>query len=395
MRKKLQFIDFKILIPYIVLNIIGMIMIFSASSYNLDQLGKSPFSIALRQAAFFIISLLIILLIYKTKMRVYQTAVFQQIMVGITYVLLISTSILGLGSTIGGAQRWINIGGFTFQPSEFVIITTILYTAYILSRRQKTINTHFWKSILIPVIIVGSMILLIMIQPNVGGAAIISLLFLILLLASGIPAPYTFISFGGILLFTGLAWLIVMFKGGMLIPERFSHVYDRFAVVADPFADKHDNGFQLVNSYFAIYNGSWFGQGLGKSIQKKGFLPVAETDFIFSITIEELGLIMALIILGILFFMIIHILKVGIKSTSAFNSLVCIGVASAIMLQLFINLGGILSIIPMTGVPFPFLSYGGSNLITMSILVGLALNISAEERRISQQFFLPEYTPHK
>lgn len=381
MRKKLQFIDFKILIPYIVLNIIGIIMIFSASSYKLNQQGKSIFSIATKQGIFFVISLILIAVIYKTKLKVYQTDLFQKIMLGLTYILLVATSVLGLGKTISGAQRWISIGSFSFQPSEFVMISTILYCAFIFSKRQETINQDFFKSVMVPTAIVGGMILLVLIQPNVGGAAIIFFLFSVLILSSGIPAGYTFLSFGGLVVFIGLVWQIVMFNGGMLIPERFSHVYKRFSVMSNPFEDKLNNGFQLVNSYFAIYNGGWFGKGLGKSIQKKGFLPVAETDFIFSITMEELGLIASIIILMILFYLILRILSIGIRSTNAFNSLACIGISTAILLQSFVNLGGILSIMPMTGVPFPFMSYGGSNLMTLSILVGIALNISADEKR--------------
>ncbi|UUV99175.1 FtsW/RodA/SpoVE family cell cycle protein [Vagococcus luciliae] len=381
MRKKLQFIDFKILIPYIVLNIIGIIMIFSASSYKLNQQGKSIFSIATKQGIFFVISLILIAIIYKTKLKVYQTDLFQKIMLGLTYILLVATSVLGLGKTISGAQRWISIGSFSFQPSEFVMISTILYCAFIFSKRQETINQDFFKSVMVPTAIIGGMILLVLVQPNVGGAAIIFFLFAVLILSSGIPAGYTFLSFGGLVLFIGLVWQIVMFNGGMLIPERFSHVYKRFSVMSNPFEDKLNNGFQLVNSYFAIYNGGWFGKGLGKSIQKKGFLPVAETDFIFSITMEELGLIASIIILMILFYLILRILSIGIRSTNAFNSLACIGISTAILLQLFVNLGGILSIMPMTGVPFPFMSYGGSNLMTLSILVGIALNISADEKR--------------
>ena len=181
MRKKLQFIDFKILIPYIVLNIIGIIMIFSASSYKLNQQGKSIFSIATKQGIFFVISLILIAVIYKTKLKVYQTDLFQKIMLGLTYILLVATSVLGLGKTISGAQRWISIGSFSFQPSEFVMISTILYCAFIFSKRQETINQDFFKSVMVPTAIVGGMILLVLIQPNVGGAAIIFFLFSVLI----------------------------------------------------------------------------------------------------------------------------------------------------------------------------------------------------------------------
>lgn len=113
---------------------------------------------------------------------------------------------------------------------------------------------------------------------------------------------------------------------------------------------------------------------------KKGFLPVAETDFIFSVTIEELGLLRSFLILGLLLFLILRIFAIGIQASSSFNSLIAIGTGSAILIQVFVNLGGILGFIPMTGVPFPFMSYGGSNLLTLSILIGLVLNISADEK---------------
>ena len=381
MLHKFKFIDFKILIPYIILNITGIIMIFSASSYNLDQRGLSSISIASKQVLFLVISILLIILIYRTRLQLYQTAVFHKILIGASALILISTSVLGLGNTIGGAQRWINIGPISIQPSEFIMVTIILYASYIFSRRQEKINSHFKETVLAPSIIIGILILLVFTQPNVGGATILTLIYLIILMASGIPYLYMIGGFSITLVFSFIMTQLVLFKEGWFIPDRYHHVYDRFSVVKNPFEDQLDNGFQLVNSYFAIFNGGWFGLGLGKSIQKKGFLPVAETDFIFSVTMEELGLIRSFIILGILLFLILRIFAIGIKAQSPFNSLVCIGIGSAILIQVFINLGGILSIIPMTGVPFPFMSYGGSNLLTLSVMIGFVLNISADEKR--------------
>jgi cell division protein FtsW len=130
-----------------------------------------------------------------------------------------------------------------------------------------------------------------------------------------------------------------------------------------------------------MINGGWFGLGIGNSIQKKGYLSAAQTDFMFSIVIEELGLVMAIIILGILLFLILRIFRIGIKSKNTFNSMMCIGIAGMILIQAFINIGGITGIIPLTGVTFPFLSSGGSSLITLSVGIGFALNISADEKK--------------
>ncbi|MBO0437961.1 FtsW/RodA/SpoVE family cell cycle protein [Vagococcus fluvialis] len=381
MINKFKLIDFKILIPYIILNITGIIMIFSASSYNLDQKGMSSISIASKQLFFFVVSIIMITIIYRTNLKIYQTSFFNKMIIGASATILIATSVLGLGETIGGAQRWIDIGPIRIQPSEFIMVAIIIYSSYIFSIRQNRIGTHFKETVLAPSIIVGVLILLVFIQPNVGGAAILTMIFLVILLSSGIP--YLYMVVGGIItgFFAFIMTQLVMFKDGWLIPGKFAHVYDRFSVVKDPFSDQLGNGFQLVNSYYAIYNGGWLGLGLGQSIQKKGFLPVAETDFIFSVTIEELGLLRSFLILGLLLFLILRIIAIGIQASSSFNSLIAIGTGSAILIQVFVNLGGILGFIPMTGVPFPFMSYGGSNLLTLSILIGLVLNISADEKR--------------
>lgn len=147
---------------------------------------------------------------------------------------------------------------------------------------------------------------------------------------------------------------------------------------------------QLANSYYAISNGGWFGKGLGNSVQKKGFLPEAHTDFIFAITLEELGIIGGLAILGLLMFMIARIILVGVRSKKPFNSLMCIGIGTMLLIQVFINVGGITGIIPLTGITFPFLSQGGNSLLIISIAVVFVLNISADETRqkLENEYYL-------
>ncbi|AQP54703.1 hypothetical protein CBF34_04020 [Vagococcus penaei] len=381
MFKKLKFLDFKILIPYLILSIIGIVMVLSASSYNLDQLGKKTTATGLKQLFFLIVSLLVMIIIYKTKLSIFCSALFQKIIISFSFLLLLATTVLGLGTITGGAQRWISIGPISIQPSEFIMITIILYTAYIFSKREQFFHYNFKDTILGPTIIVASLILLVFTQPNVGGAAILTLIFLILLFASGIPYQYMLGGFGIMMLFNFIMTRLILFHNGVLLPQKYHYIFDRFSVVKNPFDYQFENGYQLVNSYFAIYNGGWFGRGLGQSIQKKGFLPVAETDFIFSIVTEELGILFAILILAVLLYLILRILAIGINAHSTFNSLVCIGISSAILIQVFVNLGGILGFIPLTGVPFPFMSYGGSNLLTLSIMIGLVLNISANEKK--------------
>ena len=149
----------------------------------------------------------------------------------------------------------------------------------------------------------------------------------------------------------------------------------------DPFGNATSSGLQLTHSYYAMSNGGWLGLGLGNSIEKKGYLPEAHTDFAFSIVIEELGFVGASLILAILFFLIVRIIVVGVRARSPFNSMMALGIAGMLLIQTFINIGGISGLIPATGVTFPFLSQGGSSLLIISIGIGFVLNIDATEKR--------------
>ena len=153
--------------------------------------------------------------------------------------------------------------------------------------------------------------------------------------------------------------------------------------------DERNLGHQLANSYYAISNGGWFGKGLGIVFRKR-LLPEAHTDFIFAITLEELGIIGGLAILGLLMFMIARIILVGVRSKKPFNSLMCIGIGTMLLIQVFINVGGITGIIPLTGITFPFLSQGGNSLLIISIAVAFVLNISADETRqkLEKEYYL-------
>lgn len=378
---KRLYLDYSILVPYLILSIMGIIMVYSASSAKLAQLGKNPGTDAIKQAAFFVIGIIGIVFIYKMKTKVFQNKNFIMIAIAVISLMLILTKFTHLGQSGGGADGWLSIGGITLQPAEFLKIVIIWYLAYILSRRQNMINQNFKEAALKPLILIGGLIFLVVIQPDNGGAVILAMIASIMVLASGVNYFYTVLAMGTGIVGSFLAIQGIAMTGGLLFPGRFKYVYNRFRTFSNPFIDPLGDGHQMVNSYYAMSNGGWFGLGIGNSIQKKGFLPEAQTDFMFSIVIEELGLIVAIVILGILLFLILRILIIGIKSKNTFNSMMCIGIGGMILIQTFINIGGITGIIPLTGVTFPFLSQGGSSLITLSIGVGFALNISADEKK--------------
>lgn len=391
MFKKWKYVDYKILIPYLILSLFGIIMIYSASSYNLIAEGLSPGLKAIRQFEIFIICLIIIFFMVSLKTSVLRKKRLIQIatIIGIILLFLVLKSPLSVNR--GGAQRWINLGFTEIQPSEFMNILVIWYLSYVLSRRQKNVLEQPKQAFKGPAYLVTFIMTLIAIQPNLGGATILFLLTLIMFLASGISSRFTYIALSGATIFSILTIMIIDKFGKFLIPEKYQYVLTRFEVFRNPFISEFDKGHQLINSYYAIYNGGWFGVGLGNSPQKKGFLPVPDTDFIFSIVIEELGLVVGLMIIALLGYLILHILYVGIHAKEAFNSLMCIGIATLLLLQTSISLGGISGLIPMTGITFPFISYGGSSLLMLSITIGFALNISADEKIAQERALKVQY----
>lgn len=377
--QKRHFIDYSILIPYLILCGVGLMFVYSSTSYMLIINEQNPASLVLNQAIFWAMSLVIISLMYKMKTDVLKS---QRLIVFFTLAIFLLLIIVRfVGTEVNGARGWIRIGPFSMQPAEYLKIMVIWYLAYILSKRQSTIQQNFWADMKRPLGLVFVMIFLVAFQPDMGNAAIITLLAVILLLASGVNWFYSVIAGASGIVGSTLAIMLISRLGSLLIPKRFQYIVSRFESFQNPFKFELGQGHQLANGYYAMYNGGWFGRGLGNSIQKKGFLSEAHTDFIFSIVMEEVGLIGALIILGLLIFMICRIFLVGIRSKKTFNSLICIGIGSLFLLQVFINLGGLLGLIPLTGITFPFLSQGGNSLLILSVGVAFALNISADEKR--------------
>lgn len=388
--KKRFYLDYSILIPYIVMCLIGIVMVYSASSYQLLINKENPAKYAINQSIFFVAGLLIITIIYKMKTRLFAHKNFVNVGMAFIGTLLVLTRYTPLGMTVNGARGWMSVPGIgQIQPAEFLKVMIIWYLASVLAARQTSIakvKKGQWREIFLrPLLIVGVMIGLVLLQPDTGGAAILTLIAAVVVFASGINYMYTLIIGGGVTVISYLVIHIIVWSGGSIFPKSYQYVYNRFKVFANPFIDAQDSGHQMVNSYYALYNGGLFGRGLGNSIQKKGFLPEAHTDFMFSIVMEELGLIVSLIILGLLLFLILRIILVGVRSKSPFNSMMCIGIGGMFLIQTFINIGGISGIIPLTGVTFPFISQGGSSLLMLSIAIGMVLNISADEKRKKEQ----------
>ncbi|TWS94203.1 cell division peptidoglycan polymerase FtsW [Streptococcus sp. sy018] len=391
---KKHLLNYSILIPYLILSIIGLIVVYSTTSATLIQYGLNPFKSVINQGVFWIISLLAITFIYKLKLNFLKNSRV------LSLVMLIEMGLLLIArfftKQVNGAHGWIVLGPISFQPAEYLKIIMIWFLAFTFAKRQKLIERYDYQALtkrrwwprqlsdlkdwrfysLVMILLVAS-------QPDLGNATIIVLTSIVMFSISGIGYRW-FSALLSVIVATSTLFLGLISLVGVETISKvpvFGYVAKRFSAFFNPFKDLTNSGHQLANSYYAMSNGGWFGLGLGNSIEKKGYLPEAQTDFVFSIVIEELGLIGAGLILAIVFFLILRILLVGMKSNNAFNAMISLGVGSMLLMQVFINIGGISGLIPSTGVTFPFLSQGGNSVLVLSVAIGFVLNIDASEKR--------------
>lgn len=391
---KRHLLNYSILLPYLILSVLGLIVVYSTTSTTLIQYGLNPFRSVINQGAFWIVSLIAILFIYKLKLNFLKNSRVLTMVMLIEIILLLIARFFT--KEVNGAHGWIVLGPISFQPAEYLKVIIVWFLAFTFARRQELIQTYDyqaltkrkwyprkWSDLKDWRVYALVMILLVAAQPDLGNAAIIVLTALIMYSLSGIGYRW----FSAILATTislSALFLGIIAAVGVETMEKvpvFGYVAKRFSAFFNPFKDLGDSGHQLANSYYAMSNGGWFGRGLGNSIEKKGYLPEATTDFVFSIVIEELGLIGAALILALLFFLILRIMNVGIKAKDPFNSMIALGLGSMILMQVFVNIGGISGLIPSTGVTFPFLSQGGNSLLVLSVAIGFVLNIDANEKR--------------
>lgn len=385
MREKLKYLDYSIFLPYLVLCLLGIIMIYSASSDILLVNGFKPSFYMQRQILYFILAFFGFgLPAFALKLSVFKTRQFVLSFLGISFLLLAylaGLKFISHGATaVNGAVGWINLGFINIQPVEIAKLALVFYLAFFLSRRDgKFVPGKIFENLSYPTVIALGMMALVLYQPDFGGAAILFMIIFVMYSVSGVPTKLALKWLG--LLFVGIIailLLLIVWQPGFI---KDSYQFQRLLAFVNPFKLEKTGGAQLVNSYYAIHNGGLFGVGLGNSMQKRGYLPEPYTDFILSIIAEELGVLLAIGIVGLMFFLIWRIMEVGVHAQSQFNALVCFGVATMIFTEMFFNVGAVLGLLPITGVTLPFISYGGSSLIVLTAGLGVVLNISANEKR--------------
>lgn len=394
--EKRHLLNYSILIPYLILSIIGLIVVYSTTSALAIQSGVSSIRMVRTQGLFFILSLLTIALIYKFSLDFLRNKKVLAVVIFAEVILLILSRFIT--DTVNGAHGWLTIpGGFSIQPAEYLKVILVWYLALIFSKRQDEIRDYDYQALThnewiprnlndwrwLTLILIG----IVVIMPDLGNATILALTVLIMITASGVGYRW-FTSLLGLVvgastIVLGSIWIIGVDRVAKI--PVFGYVAKRFSAFFNPFNDLSGAGHQLANSYYAMSNGGWFGLGLGNSIEKQGYLPEAHTDFVFAIVIEELGFVGAGLILALLFFLILRIILVGIRAKNPFNSMMAIGIGGMILVQTFINIGGISGLIPSTGVTFPFLSQGGNSLWVLSVAIAFVLNIDASEKRAKME----------
>lgn len=369
-----KYIDFTMIITYIILSLIGLVMIYSASmvmamqgEYNNPKLYYSS------QLKYIVIGfLLVIFMAYLMPVNILKNKRIHLLMVTGIFLALLFTHIFGI--EVNGRSRWLEVPLLgRFQPSEFFKIVVILYLAYIYNQKYEKLQSKKLENLL-PLLLVGSISCLVLF--NDFGTWLLTVSIIAgMFLYSGFPLKIIF-KVSGILIIV----LSLLIGIRYLITGRILSGYQRARIETyiHPFSDADGSSYQLTNSLISISHGGLTGAGLGNSVMKLGYLPEPHTDFIFAVIAEELGLIGVIIILLLFMVIVCKAIYYSRKASEKFYSLLCIGIAIYISVQVFLNLGGISGLIPLTGIPLPFLSQGGSSFLSVSCAVGL-LTIAAKQ----------------
>jgi cell division protein FtsW len=344
-----------------VLNLFGLVMVMSASSVVSVRETGGAWSYVERQVMWTALGVPALLLCLTISLDFWRR--FVKVFLFGSVGLLVLVLVPGVGLTANGATRWLGAGPLQFQPSEFAKFGLLLFTADVLDRRSRDIDD--WRKALKPVVIAfGTIAGLIMLQPNLGTTIIIAFMVLTMLLAAGTPLlPLTFVAVVGAI-------------GATFSVASTTFRRTRFLRFLNPWGDPQNTGLQNIQSMVGLANGGLLGRGLGRSTAKWGFLPYAHTDFIFAIVGEEFGLAGALATVLLFAGLAIVGVLIALKARDRFSFLVATGITAWLTIQAFMNIGAVIGIMPITGIPLPFVSFGGSSLIINLAATGLLLNIA-------------------
>ena len=358
--------DWWIVISVFLLVTLGLLMVASASMVISDQQYNQPFHYLMRQGLFLIIGLGAAVVISKISLIWWQR-ISAFLLIG-AIVALVIVLIPGIGRVVNGSRRWIALGGFSIQVSEFAKLAAIAYLAGYLDRRANEVKTAF-KGFLKPLCVLGIFSILFLLEPDFGATVVLSASFLGMLYLARVPLSSFFLIF---ILTLILAALLIL-----LSPYRL----ERLTTFINPWQTQFGAGYQLTQSLIAFGRGGVLGVGLGNSVQKLFYLPEAHTDFLFAVLAEELGLIGQLIVITLFVILVARIFILSHRALNMgqlFYGYFGFGLGLWISLQTMVNIGVNAGILPTKGLTLPFISYGGSSILVNCMIVGLMLRLSHE-----------------
>ncbi|MBU9672188.1 FtsW/RodA/SpoVE family cell cycle protein [Planococcus sp. CP5-4] len=369
-----KYIDYPLLFAYLALTIFGLIMIYSSSmAWSVNYYNDSPDRFYIQQLLNLAIAYPVFLLAAIFPYKHFKKKWMMATVLAVIFTGLILVHFIGFAA--GGAKSWIDLGFVNIQPSEVAKVGLIFYLAGVFSNKYRNGSINkLNESIIPPVIILTAVLILVFFEPDLGSMVIIGAVGLSVMAASGVRLK-PFVKLAGIVI-TATAVVIVpmmVFAQDLIFTEKRMGRIDAFF---NPFSDELGFGFQIVNGYLAIGSGGLSGLGLGQSIQKLGYLPEPHTDFIMSVIAEELGVLGVFFVIGGLGFVVLRGLWIAMTTSDPLARMLAAGVASMIGIQSFVNLGGLSGIIPLTGVTLPFISYGGTSVILLSLAMGVLMNVS-------------------
>lgn len=351
--------DFQYFIIAMALLAMGLIMVFSASSESARFTFGNAYHFIQKQLLWAVISIVAMFFLSNFDYHRFGKLAFPILLV--SGVLLVM--VLAIGEEISGGKRWINLGFSSFQPSEVAKIAVIIFFSHSLSKNPNILN-KFWTGLMPYLAVLGVISGLLMLQPHFSGTVVV-------------------VSIGMGILFVGGAkiWHLVMLgapavMAGWVLIFTSEYRMRRVTAFMDPFQDKLGDGWQIIQSLYAIGSGGLFGLGLGRSRQKFLYIPEPHNDFIFSILCEELGFIGALITILLFAALVWRGIKIAMNAPDRFGSLIAVGITTLIAVQVIINIAVVTSSMPVTGMPLPFFSAGGTALFAVMCCVGIMLNIS-------------------
>ena len=342
---------------------LGLVMVLSSSSVTNLHSGGSAWGMFQRQVVWAILGGLAMWAAYEFPYETWRNKVLLQSVVGAVVVL--NVVVMLRGAVVNGARAWLDIGPFRMQPSEFMKIAVVLFCANLLSHRHRSVQITsivLWPMIAALAVSAGLCVL----QKDFGGSVIFGGVVLVMMFIAGLPARQLF------------ATTVSLGVLGVLVLTFASNASARMLAFMDLEATKDDSGYQVYQSLLSIANGGWSGTGIGSGTSKWGYVPLAYSDFIFSVIAEELGIFGSLMVIGGFLALVIFGLQVALSAPDTHGAFIAGGISAWFGVQALVNVGGVVGALPMTGLTLPFLSYGGSSLIASMAAAGLLLNVARD-----------------